>query len=139
MFYYTIKLSKSLYSASILQSISENSAVTKTQNSYVLMKLEQARQNGIGARGATKSKRALSTIGEKSEPTNGGGAPETLLRLCGVESTVAAHPQYFKQTTTTTVDEIGVKKEKNGKGHSSFIPPLGANRLFSRWVLSVFV
>ena len=47
------------------------------QNSYVLMKIEQTRQNGIGARGATNSERAQSTIGEQSEPTNGGGAPET--------------------------------------------------------------
>ena len=34
---------------------------------------EEARRNGIGAKGANKSKKPPDTIGEKSEPISGGG------------------------------------------------------------------
>ena len=47
----------------------------------IQMENEQARRNGIGAKGANKSKKRPGTIGEKSEPISGGG-PEVLFFLC---------------------------------------------------------
>ena len=60
---------------------------------------EQARRNGIGVRGANKTKRAPNIIGEKSEPINGRGLPRYFF-VC-VESMVAEYLKYFGKLSAT--------------------------------------